>query len=130
MRGCSCRGESAGFVHVECVAEFAERKDEESEGISFSFRMTCEQMFTGALQLELARRSWRRHRDGKLESWARAVACHTLGELLGIMDENDAESMLFESMRNCPHFRGRRIELKTASRLAKSHSRNLTRKKE
>ena len=61
-RGCRC---SSAFVHVSCLAEFAERHEEATEGKSWRSCMLCDQPFEGGLvRLKLLRLFWRRHRNG------------------------------------------------------------------
>ena len=69
MRGCACRGDSAGFVHLECLTEFAMSK-EASDDLHTVFTGwlrcgNCKQDFQGALELEMKRRSWRRYRSSQ-----------------------------------------------------------------
>ena len=84
MRGCACRGDSAGFVHLECLIEFAERNEEDWSRQSFAFCIICKQGFTGALRLQLLRRWWRRHRHEGVESRRLVASSHRLGDLLGM----------------------------------------------
>ena len=119
VRGCACRGESSGFVHLECLIEYAERNGEGSLNGSFCNCVNCNQSLTGALQLELARRWWRRHRNESAESRLLVESCNWLGETLGRNDEEDAGNRLFDALSNSPHFARGRIKLKAAQRLAK-----------
>jgi len=69
LRGCACRGASAGFAHVDCLAEMAARDEWmtiERLGLlsRWQFCATCHVQFTGALQAEMARRRSRHYRDG------------------------------------------------------------------
>ena len=68
VRGCACRGDSAGFVHLACLIDFAERNEEDSMGYSFIFCINCKQAFKGTLELQLTRRLWQRHRNESTES--------------------------------------------------------------
>jgi len=120
VRGCACRGDSAGFVHLECLIEFAERNEEDSMSHrSFGYCINCKQKFTGALALQLVRRWWRRHRNESVESRHLGESCNMLGALLGSNDEDDAEERLIDAVSNSSHFYGGRLELKMASRMAK-----------
>ena len=56
--------------------------------------MNCKQEFTGALQLQLARHMWRRHRDDSVNSRLLVDSCVLLGEVLVANDEEDAEKRL------------------------------------
>jgi len=68
LRGCACRGPSAGFAHVGCLAEMAARNewmvlDGDRTFSRWAFCATCHQPFIGALDAEMARRKWRHYRD-------------------------------------------------------------------
>ena len=86
MRGCACRGDSAGYVHLECLAEHAVTKEASCltkiamnkdalclaeiassnlHAILFAWSscVNCRQNFTDALHLEMTRRFWRHHRS-------------------------------------------------------------------
>ena len=78
MRGCACRGDSAGFVHLECLTKLAENKgeskavsqatsQEDLDAIVWSWTLcvNCKHRFIGRLGLELLRRFWRRYRSGR-----------------------------------------------------------------
>ena len=120
MRGCACRGDSAGFVHLECLIELAERDEEGStkgHSFNFNFCINCKQAFTGALRLQLARRFWRRHRDESVES-RRVESSEWLGDLLRRNDEEDAANLLSDAVSNSSHLSGVCLELKMASRIA------------
>ena len=86
VRGFACRGDSAGFVHRECLIELAERDEEGStrSKFSFNFCINCKQGFTGALQLQLVRHLWRRHRVESVESILFVGSSNWLGDLLGL----------------------------------------------
>ncbi|KAJ8600421.1 hypothetical protein CTAYLR_001471 [Chrysophaeum taylorii] len=62
LRGCACRG-TAGCVHVDCLAELAQRDKDAAAPSRWTHCITCRQGYTGALQLEMARRLWRRNRS-------------------------------------------------------------------
>ena len=40
MRGCACRGDSAGYVHVECLAKHAMSKDVAGGGDNWKDTLT------------------------------------------------------------------------------------------
>ena len=66
MRGCACRGDIAGFVHIECLTELAKSK-EASGDLQVVYKGwnncgNCKQNFQGALWLEMNRRFWRSYR--------------------------------------------------------------------
>ena len=68
MRGCACRGDSAGFVHIQCLTELAVSKEASREfNTSYAWRYcgNCKQDFQGALELEMKRRCWLRHRSSQ-----------------------------------------------------------------
>ena len=67
LRGCACRGEGAGYVHVDCLARFAETRAKEAKrGIwldndkTWYQCVTCQRILEGKLGLEMCRRLWRR----------------------------------------------------------------------
>ena len=63
MRGCACRGDSAGFVHVECLTKLAMSQEAsgnfEAAFLSWVKCGNCKQTFQGALNIEMTRRLWR-----------------------------------------------------------------------
>ena len=87
---------------------------------SFGFCVNCKQEFTGALQLQLLRRFWRRHRDESDEDFV--PSCGRLGTLLGMNDEKDAENRLFDALSNSYSscFSEGRLKLKAAERMRRS----------
>ena len=72
MRGCACRGDSAGFVHLDCLTELARSKEASGDLHAIWEAWTscgnCKQVLTGALDLEMRRRSWRHHRSSQDEN--------------------------------------------------------------
>ena len=64
VRDCSCRGDSAGFAHLSCLAKYAEQKckeglkDDGDTGLAFckpwNFCNTCKQPFQNQLAVDLA----------------------------------------------------------------------------
>jgi len=96
LRECACRGASAGFAH--CLAEMAARNAAmTSEGRRLLNRWTdcatCQQSFTGALDVEMSRRCWRRFRDAPRDK-RKALGSVAIG--LRDRDENDAADRLEE----------------------------------
>jgi len=86
LRGCACRGPSAGFAHVDCLVEMASRNKfvtVEGRGPISRWRhcATCHQQFTGALEIEMARRCWRYFRDTP----SRVDKCHAGKSLAGVL---------------------------------------------
>ena len=104
MRGCACRGDSAGFVHLECLTKLAMSK-EASGDIDAAFAGwlkcgNCKQDFQGALELEMKRRSWRRHRSSHdVERHYNSTKCLAL--CLGDHGECDAANQVLDEASNC-----------------------------
>jgi len=96
VRGCACRGDSAGFVHLECLIEYADRDEENPLKRSLTC-VDCKQDFTGALQWQVYRDWWRRHRDDSLEPMRLIVSCNLLSNLLGAYGEKDAAKRLINN---------------------------------
>ena len=73
MRVCACRGDSAGFVHLGCLVQFAVSKEPTSRGWTardcnavrdgWTTCVNCKHQFMGDLGLEMRRALWRRHRS-------------------------------------------------------------------
>jgi len=121
LRGCACRGDAAGFVHVRCLLELAIRKEskprERIDG--YTTCVNCRQLFTGRLQMEITREWWRRHRDATPDiEWLRMgdVAGRCLGNALDCSGEEDAASLLFQHARTI----GRRQQRQKKGALASS----------
>ena len=97
MRGCACRGDSAGFVHLECLTELAMSKEASRDLDAFfdswQYCGNCKQLFTGALGLEMTRRFWRRHRSSH-DVEQRYNSTKFLATRLGCNGEVDAASQL------------------------------------
>ena len=99
LRGCACRGDSAGFVHLECLTKLAESKDESGDVQTVFTGWTkcgnCKQTFQGALALEVRRRFWRRHRSSQdLTLLYNSTKC--LATCLGTNREVDAANQLLD----------------------------------
>ena len=67
VRGCACRGE-AGYGHLECIATFIKRKDDDNMGkINFhdpwEVCLTCTQPYSGQFYHNLARLRWMTYKD-------------------------------------------------------------------
>ena len=73
MRGCACRGDSAGYAHIECLTELAMSKEATGDKQAvFSVYMTCgncKHNFTGALELVMTRRFWPHYRSSHDQSF-------------------------------------------------------------
>ena len=104
LRGCACRGDSAGFVHLECLRELAMSKeasgDREAAFSSWTSCGNCKQGFTGALALEMQRRFWRLHRSG-LDLKLRYQSSRSLVGFLAVHDEYDAANQLLDTALTC-----------------------------
>ena len=83
MRGCACRGDSAGFVHLECLTELAVSKEAGSGDFkAYTYCINCHQGFNGALALQMERLAWRRHRSSSnpaLRYTSTTLLIHHLG---------------------------------------------------
>ena len=114
MRGCACRGDSAGFVHLECLTELAMSK-EDSDDPQVVFKGwnecgNCKQDFQGALELEMTRRFWRRQRSSPS---LRYESTRNLIMSLGHHREYDAANQLLDEASTWVGYnRGMLLELK------------------
>ena len=99
MRGCACRGDSAGFVHLECLTKLAMSKEASGDprATFTAWRMcgNCKQGFVGALELEMNRRFWRRYRSSQ-DLHLRYHATKSLAAWLGNNGEVDTANQLFD----------------------------------
>ena len=95
LRGCACRGDSAGFVHLECLTKLAKSKDETDDLNAWKKCMNCKQGFLGALELELLRRSWW-HRRSSSDREVRYSSMQSLADRLTSNNESDAATYLYE----------------------------------
>ena len=100
MRGCACRGDSAGFVHLECLAELAMSKEESGDLQAWSKCGNCKQIFMGALGLEMQRRFWRQHRSSQ-DLNRRYHSSRSLATRLGSQSEFDAVNQLLDAASAC-----------------------------
>ena len=80
QRGCACRGD-AGLVHVACLAEAAARKARGHHAGWYQCS-TCDQEFTGAVALALAREEVHRMRTRRRDDTDRLAAKDSLGNAL------------------------------------------------
>mmetsp|Transcript_3430 Transcript_3430/g.11264 ORF Transcript_3430/g.11264 Transcript_3430/m.11264 type:complete len:434 (-) Transcript_3430:569-1870(-) len=64
-RGCACRGPTAGYAHLKCLAEMARRSETTDRPFSPHWIRCslCHRAYTGRVKLELQRRAWRLFRD-------------------------------------------------------------------
>ena len=115
MRGCACRGNSAGFVHLECLTKLAMSKEASGDRQAVYGCWTscgnCKQLFVGALKMEMARRYWRQHRSGQNQR-LRFASMRTLVVCLDDNDERDATNQLLDEASNCVRSTEALLELK------------------
>ena len=101
MRGCACRGDSAGFVHIECLMKLAVSKeasrDREAVVNATIQCVNCKQSFQGALELEMARRCWRHYRENRSQRYNSTVR---LADVLAVYGESDAVGRLHDAASN------------------------------
>ena len=105
MRGCACRGDHAGFVHLDCLAELAMSK-EASGDIDAVFAGwlrcgNCKQSLRDALALEMVRRCWRRHRSSQDPGLRYNSTRSLVTSLGGGHDEVDAANQLLDEASTC-----------------------------
>ena len=101
-RGCACRGDSAGFVHLECLAELAASQvDCDAVFKAWTKCGNCKQSFTGALGLEMDRCFWRRYRSRQDQLTLRYNSTRNLAIWLGDNAENDAANQLLDEVSTC-----------------------------
>ena len=104
MRGCACRGESAGFVHLECLTKLAVSKESSRDPRIICDGWTkcgsCKQNFQGVLDLEMTRRFWRRHRSRDDEGLFYNSTTY-LATCLGDNGEVDVVNQLLDDASNC-----------------------------
>ena len=100
LRGCACRGDSAGFVHVECLTELAMSKEASGGDPQAVFDAwitcgNCKQQFSGALDGKMIRQFWRRHRSNQ-DVGLRYNSTKYLVSFLGKCGEVDAATQLLD----------------------------------
>mmetsp|Transcript_26033 Transcript_26033/g.104162 ORF Transcript_26033/g.104162 Transcript_26033/m.104162 type:complete len:340 (-) Transcript_26033:258-1277(-) len=105
LRGCACRGPSAGFAHVDCLVEMAKRDPwilVEGRNMLNRWTMcgTCRQPFAGEVEAEMARRRWRLHRDD-LTPFEKRHVCLSASVTLKWNDEPDASDLLYQAGKPC-----------------------------
>ena len=118
MRGCACRGGSAGFVHLECLTKLAMSK----EGIEAVFKSwnkcgNCKQDFTGALRVEMRRRFWRGYRSGQ-DLNLRYNSAKWLAICIGHDGEFHAANQLLDEASN---YVGKNMEARLDLKLRRAH---------
>ena len=109
MRGCACRGDSAGFVHLECLTKLAETKDESDQHrdearqalIDVWTQCThCKRGFTGPRGMTMFRRFWRRYRSSE-DMELRYYLVRELADIIGDHGELDAATQLLGEASKC-----------------------------
>ena len=100
MRGCACRGDSAGLVHLECLTELAKNKEASGDLQAWIKCGNCKQSFEGALGLEISRRFWRHHRSSQ-DLGLRYNSSRSLAARLANSDELDGASQLLDEASTC-----------------------------
>ena len=104
MRGCACRGDSAGFVHLECLTELAISKEASGDFDALLNGWTtcgnCKQSFVDVLELELDRRFWRRYRSSP-DLYLRYHSTRILPISLWNNGEFDVANQLLDAVSTC-----------------------------
>ena len=96
------RGDSAGFVHVECLEKLAmsEEVSGDSDAVFYGSGWlkcgNCKQGFRGAHEMDMMRRFWRRHRSSQ-DLDGRYEATRSLALCLGMNCEFAANQLLDEA---------------------------------
>ena len=116
MRGCACRGDSAGFVHVECLTKLAVSK-EASRDPQVLFDAwnkcgNCKQDFQGALKLEMQRHFWRRYRSSQDQTFRYHSIRNLAAFLWGMHGEFDAANQLLDEASTFVGNRQQLLEMK------------------
>ena len=95
IRGCACRGDSAGFVHLECLTELAKSKEGDPEAVGSIYMkcVNCKQLYVSGLLLRLVRRFWQRHR-ASIDRGLRYACVQFLAACLEDSNEDDAANAL------------------------------------
>ena len=92
VRGCSCRGPHAGFVHIRCLVKNAEERgeyDDQAYGEALTTCSQCRQHFQGPVALALARAAWLRYAGRAEKDEWRQAALKNLGCALGDGERDD-----------------------------------------
>ena len=97
MRGCACRGDSAGYVHLDCVVEHAVSKEATGDmNIIFdgwTSCVNCKQRIVGPLGIQMSRRFWQRHRSSQHQV-RRYNSTTILADTLTLCNKTDAANHL------------------------------------
>ena len=119
MRGCACRGDSAGFVHLECLTELASKtsqafgdaqpapgaqQDSSDSNVvvdAWTHCNLCKSPFVGALEGEMKRRFWWRYRAGQNQRTRDQLVCFVsikcVAQYLGFHREIDTANHLYDA---------------------------------
>ena len=104
MRGCACRGDSAGFVHIKCLTELAKSKEASDDRHDISrgwmFCGNCKQGFEDALGLEMMRRFWWHYRSSQDRNLLFS-STRSLANGLGYTGEIDIAGRLLDEASTC-----------------------------
>jgi len=94
VRGCACRGPTAGFTHLKCLVEAAKHNAD-----IWNTCPTCIQDFTGEVRLGLARARWKIAHKLPLEDGERLNAADCLAQSLQVCLGDQAGALpLFEEV--------------------------------
>ena len=99
VRGCSCRGPHAGFVHIRCLVKNAEERgehDDEAYDEALRTCTQCRQDFRGPVAVALWRASWLRFAGRAETDHVRQMALYNLGAVLANMDRLDEALVINE----------------------------------
>ena len=94
LRGCACRGDSAGFVHVGCLVKYASSAKDQIA--AWTQCMNCKEFFQDRLRLEMNRAWWQRDRNDDANGTLTASFA-SLATALDINDESTAANVLFNA---------------------------------
>ena len=103
MRGCACRGDSAGFVHFDCLAQLAESKESgERKHVFNAWNQcgNCLQGTEGILGVKMKGRFWRRHRS-RPDLQLRFLSKRSLATCLWSHDEIEQADQLLDEALFC-----------------------------
>ena len=101
MRGCACRGASAGYVHLECLSSLAVSKEDSRDPYAVITSWTtcgnCTHSFAGRFELEIKLRFWRRYRSQKEKAMSMTSSI-CLADCLDGYGEADAANYLYDNV--------------------------------
>ena len=109
VRGCSCRGPHAGFVHIRCLVKNAEARgeyDDDAYNKALTTCTQCRQEFRGLVAVAPKRAAWLRYAGrAETDEW-RQLALSNVGAALsnvGRLDEALVMSEEAVAMRRLLH---------------------------